>query len=64
MLTLNAADEPERPGWTFHYPTNAAATPQTSWLRTDRSVTIPITRTVAASGNPRITYIFPFEERA
>lgn len=64
MLTLNAADEPERPGWTFHYPTNAAVTPRTSWLRTDRSVTIPITRTIADGGNPCITYIFPFEERA
>lgn len=63
MLTLNAADEPERPGWTFHYPTTAAATPQTSWLRIDRSVTIPITRTVAAGGNANITYIFPREPR-
>lgn len=79
MLTLNAADEPIRPdGYTFHYPTSAAAANTTTvrcsipvnanaaqsytpWLRTDRSVTIPITHTVAAGGNTGMTYIFPYE---
>lgn len=53
------------PGWV-----NATTTgvywrqPEVPWLRVDRIPTVPITRTVAAGGNPCITYIFPFEEHA
>lgn len=40
-----------------------AAQSYTPWLRTDRMVTIPITHTIAAGGNPNIIYIFPREPR-
>lgn len=62
MLTLNAADEPDRRYWLTNsiLATGGATPPQLPWLRVDRIPTIPITRTVVAGGNANITYIFPF----